>query len=85
MVPVGVGRSRSGSAQPGYALPLPPRPAEDDAPRFHSAAAEAPQAAPAVAKPWCHDGQVVGRGAGFCAVSLKPEAVGAPALLALSN
>jgi hypothetical protein len=79
MVPVGFGRSSSGSAQPGYALPLPPRPAEEaDAPKFHSAAAEGP-------KPWCHDGEVVGRGAGFCTVSLKPDAAGAPALLALSN
>ena len=86
MVPVGASRSSSGSAQPGYALPLPPRPAEEsEAPRFHSAAAEPPQAPPPVSKPWCHDGQVVGRGAGFCTVGLKPEAAGAPALLALSN
>jgi hypothetical protein len=87
MVPLGTGRSGSSqAAQPGYALPLPARPAEDaDAPRFHSASAQAPaiEAKPEPKRPWCDGGQVVGRGAGFCEVNLAPERRGAPALLAL--
>ena len=87
IVPLG---SRSSSArqadQAGYVLPLPPRPAEVETPRVYSASAETTEPKPAIAKrPWCHDGQVVGRGAGFCEVTLAAERSGAPAILALTN
>jgi hypothetical protein len=89
VVPLGTGRSSTTPAsQPGYALPLPPRPAEQpDGPKFYSASAEAAsterKAEPS--RPWCHNGEVVGRGAGFCELTLAAERRDAPALLALSN
>ena len=87
IVPIGTGRSSTGRAgQPGYAIPLPARPADEpDAPRFYSAEAAPTAPNPETARPWCHNGQVVGRGAGFCEVTLAADRQGAPALLALTN
>ena len=89
VVPVGTERrSTSPGAQPRYVLPLPARPAEDaEAPTFQSASAESLAAVPKreAARPWCDNGQVVGRGAGFCELTLAQDRRSAPALLALSN
>ena len=89
VVPVGTERrGTSPAAQPRYVLPLPARPAEDpEAPRFHSASAESVEAEPKreAARPWCDNGQIVGRGAGFCELTLAQDRRSAPALLALSN
>jgi hypothetical protein len=90
VVPVGTERRGTGAtAQPRYVLPLPARPPEDpEAPRFHSASAESVETGPkreASARPWCDNGQVVGRGAGFCDLTPAQDRRGAPALLALSN
>jgi hypothetical protein len=90
VVPVGYGRSERASArnpQQQHFLPLPPRPAEDaDAPRIHSASADAaPSVATEPKRPWCQDGRVVGRGSGFCEVTLAADRGSAPALLTLGN
>lgn len=87
VVPVGAPSEQSSFRQRQRSLRLPPLPAEEpDAPKFHSAAADrtAP-VSPDAKRPWCQDGKVVGRGSGFCEVTLASGRSGAPALLTLSN
>lgn len=90
VVPVGTSRPTRGATRPQgpYLLPLPPRPPEDgdtEAPKIYSASADAASTNTEARRPWCHDGEVVGRGAGFCEVTLAAERRGAPALLAFGN
>jgi hypothetical protein len=90
VVPVSSGRSSAESLrtpQEERRLPLPPRPADEEAPRIHSASASnaAAETKPdGAARHWCTNAEGGRQDGGLCVLGLRPDLRGAPALLAFN-